>query len=127
MPTFAEYNAALQGLRSTRSENTEEACGVIPFSPAIREPAGALIYWNHGCGAGNLVPVPSPIQAICSHAASWEPISKWGIFGSAPSRNSRREAALEGFRKGPAKRPHGCRARALWLNGSVDAADPWAR
>jgi MoaA/NifB/PqqE/SkfB family radical SAM enzyme len=124
MPTFAEYNAALEGLRRTRPRNTEDACGVIPFSPAIREPAGALIYWNHGCGAGNLV-------CSISHSGNLSPCSFLGTdfqVGNIREHSLSelwREAALERFRKGPAKRAPGCRARALWLNGSVDAADPW--
>jgi MoaA/NifB/PqqE/SkfB family radical SAM enzyme len=124
MPTFAKYSAALEGLRSTRSRNTEHECGLNPFSPAIREPAGALIYWNHGCGAGNLV-------CSISHSGHLSPCSFLGTdfqVGNIRERSLSelwREAALERFRKGPAKRAPGCRARALWLNGSVDAADPW--
>lgn len=124
MPTFAEYNAALEGLRSTRQRNTEDACGVIPFSPAIREPAGALIYWNHGCGAGNLV-------CSISHSGNLSPCSFLGTefqVGNIREHSLSelwREAALERFRKRPTMRAPGCRARALWLNSSVDAADPW--
>ena len=101
MPTFAEYSAALECLGST--QNTELDCGVTPFSPATRELAGALIYWNHGCGAGNLV-------CSISHSGHLSPCSflgtdfQVGNIRECSMSELWREAALERFRRGPAKR-----------------------
>jgi MoaA/NifB/PqqE/SkfB family radical SAM enzyme len=131
MPTFAEYNSALKALDNSRWQGFGQDCDIGPFSPATRQPANAVIYWNHGCGAGNLV---------CSISNSGEvnPCSFLGSgfdVGNVRHRSLSdlwRDVSLERFRKPLAEegiQPHGfnqgCRARALWMNGSVDAPDPW--
>jgi len=55
MPTFREYEAALGDLAESGCRSVDQDCSVSPFSPAIRKSVNSLVYWNHGCGAGNLV------------------------------------------------------------------------
>ena len=130
MPTFEEYNSALEALDSSKWQDFEQDCGIGPFSPATRQPANSMIYWNHGCGAGNLV---------CSipHSGEVNPCSFLGSsFAVGNIRDHSlsdlwRDTSLERFRKPVAGGSHpfvfnqGCRARSLWLNGSVDAPDLW--
>jgi radical SAM protein with 4Fe4S-binding SPASM domain len=130
MPTFEEYNSALEALDNPGLRGITQNCELNPFSPTIRQPASSVIYWNHGCGAGN---------SVCSISQSGEvnPCSFLGPefeVGNVRDRSLSdlwRDVALERFRKPAANAApaltfnQGCRARSLWLKGSVDAPDPW--
>jgi radical SAM protein with 4Fe4S-binding SPASM domain len=130
MPTFAEYSAAVKALDPSRWPGDEQDCVIGPFSPATRQQVNSVIYWNHGCGAGNLV-------CSISNSGDVNPCSFLGSefeVGNIRDRSLSdlwRDVALERFRKSakdsaqPVGFNQGCRARALWLNGSVDAPDPW--
>lgn len=131
MPSFAEYNSALRALADPKWQDVTQNCEAIPFSPASRQPVGALVFWNHGCGAGNLV-------CSISNSGDVSPCSFLGFSFEVGNIRDRllsdlwRDASFERFRKTPPKHAaqphgfnHGCRARALWLNGSVEAPDPW--
>jgi len=131
MPTFSEYNAALGTLSDARLMKADPNCVVDPFSPALRRDTGALIYWGHGCGAGNLVCSIS-ISGDLSPCSFLGPGFRVGNVQDRCLSDLWRDVALTRFRTSAGGQtsdslpyPQGCRARALWLNGSVDAADPW--
>ena len=128
MPSFAEYNDALNVLAGAQGDKQFELCSIDPFSPHTRQEAQASIYENYGCGAGNLV---------CSVSLSGDvnPCSFLGPeFAAANIRNTSFEDIWhnsQGFRNirglsaGDGEFNGGCRARALVLNGSINAPDPW--
>jgi MoaA/NifB/PqqE/SkfB family radical SAM enzyme len=122
MPTFEQYSAALGRLSS--GYDTRQ---IDPFSPASRAEGQAITHANPGCGAGNLV---------CSISVSGQinPCSFLGPHFDAGNVAEQSLAELwhdsAGFREmrdrpGGGEFAGGCRARALVLNGSVDAPDPW--
>jgi [mycofactocin precursor peptide]-tyrosine decarboxylase / 3-amino-5-[(4-hydroxyphenyl)methyl]-4,4-dimethylpyrrolidin-2-one synthase len=134
MPSFAEYNTALNTLAALG--DTVELRHIDPFSPHSRSETQSVVHQNYGCGAGNLV---------CSVSVSGD-VNPCSFLGPRFVAANVRERTLAdiwhnstGFRSiralgnpEPASgRGHtatfagGCRARALVLNGSIDAPDPW--
>jgi len=137
MPTFAEYNNALNLLSQIPDNNAYEFCSIDPFSPQTRQEKQSTIYDNSGCGAGNSVCSISISGDVnpCSFlgndfvAANIRERSFEEIWhNSRQFRDMRANGSLtsscsdcegsEGFNGG-------CRARALVFNGSAYAADPW--
>ena len=129
MPSFAEYNNALNVVAGAQQENQFDLCSIDPFSPHTRRESQATIYDNHGCGAGNFV---------CSVSLSGDvnPCSFLGPeFAAANIRqtpfeeiwhNSHGFRSIRGLPGGDEESfSGGCRARALVLNGSINAPDPW--
>jgi radical SAM protein with 4Fe4S-binding SPASM domain len=135
MPTFQQYSDALLELESMRDDRLD-LNHIDSFSPARRQEASANVCQNHGCGAGN---------TVCSVSVSGD-ISPCSFLGpESYAANVRRESLKniwdhsQGFREiravpdsepfdnGPdaARFSGGCRARALVLNGSLNAPDPW--
>lgn len=128
MPTFAEYSTALGQLALMDADLRH----IDLFSPFSRRQSQAVTHQNYGCGAGNLV---------CSVSVSGEvnPCSFLGPqFAAASIRDQplaeiwHRSAGFRNMRALPPTEPDtgarfagGCRARALMLNGSVNAPDPW--
>lgn len=135
MPTFAEYNAALNTLARMDGEELELR-HIDPFSPHARRETQSVIHQNYGCGAGNLVCSVSvsgdvnpcsflgpefvaanvrerSLAEIWHHSTGFRAIR--ALPGSEPSSERGHTATFAG----------GCRARALVLNGSVNAPDPW--
>jgi radical SAM protein with 4Fe4S-binding SPASM domain len=128
MPTFTEYGTALGQLALMDADVRH----IDPFSPFSRHQSQSVIHQNYGCGAGNLV---------CSISVSGEvnPCSFLGPeFVAANVREQslaeiwHRSAGFRRMRDLPGSEPDtgarfagGCRARALVLNGSVNAPDPW--
>lgn len=135
MPSFAEYNAALNTLARIDND-TMDLRQIDPFGPYSRAESQSVVHQNYGCGAGNLV---------CSVSVSGDvnPCSFLGpAFVAANVRDSslaeiwRHSAGFRAIRALPGSEPAsgrgntatfagGCRARALVLNGSVNAPDPW--
>jgi len=138
MPTFEQYNTALNELAAQQSDRQFSIRHIDPFSPASRHDAQSVIYQNHGCGAGNLVCSVSVSGEVSpcsflgpeSYTASVRRESLKQIWNE--SRGFRAIRALpdsEPFDSGPdaARFSGGCRARALVLNGSINAPDPWIK
>jgi radical SAM protein with 4Fe4S-binding SPASM domain len=141
MPTFTQYSDALARLAAEGTPAGYDLREVDPFSPASRDETQPVTYTNLGCGAGNLV---------CSVSVSGE-INPCSFLGPGFNAGNVREQSLAslwhdsaGFREIrslPAGNPcggcgshdqhgdetfsGGCRARALVLNGSINAPDPW--
>jgi radical SAM protein with 4Fe4S-binding SPASM domain len=136
MPTFDQYNDAVNSLAAMENDNDLNLRHLDTFSPTTRKDAQSVIYQNHGCGAGNLV---------CSISVSGE-VSPCSFLGPESYTASIRTQSLkqiwsenQGFRairSMPDSEPlddgadaahfsGGCRARALVLNGSINAPDPW--
>jgi MoaA/NifB/PqqE/SkfB family radical SAM enzyme len=134
MPTFEQYNDALNELASL--QDGSQLRDLDPFGPFSRHGTQSIVYQNHGCGAGNLV---------CSVSVSGD-VSPCSFLGPAWYGASVRQQSLrqiwaesarfqairslpdaEAFDSGPgaARFSGGCRARALVLNGSANAPDPW--
>jgi radical SAM protein with 4Fe4S-binding SPASM domain len=136
MPTFAEYNDALTALVDLEDEIGYDMHTIDPFSPYARQETQSIVHQNYGCGAGNLV---------CSISVSGD-VSPCSFLGPAFTAANIRDTSLaeiwshsQGFRGIRALSPDepestrgntagftgGCRARALMLNGSINAPDPW--
>ena len=136
MPTFSQYADALDELASMQDGHDFGLRCIDPFSPRSRSEKQSVVYGNHGCGAGNLV---------CSVSVSGD-VSPCSFLGpESYTANVRLQSLKEvwdrgnGFRairslpdaepgdEGPraARFAGGCRARALVLNGSINAPDPW--
>jgi MoaA/NifB/PqqE/SkfB family radical SAM enzyme len=142
MPTFDQYTSALDAIASVAGE--ERLHHIDPFSPRIRAERQSVVHTNLGCGAGNLV-------ASISLSGGMNPCSFLGpeyVAGSVAetsftdlwhdSDGFRGIRALPGGNAcsgGCGSADHnsgdadhfagGCRARALVLNGHINAADPW--
>jgi mycofactocin biosynthetic radical S-adenosylmethionine protein MftC len=131
MPTFAEYTAALQSLTGLRLQDEDHECPATVFSPANRADSQTTLCSNGGCGAGT---------TVCSISSTGDlsPCSFLGagfVIGNLRSRSLAdlwSAAEMQPFRGEHCTRTgkarlfkEGCRARALWLNGAADAADPW--
>lgn len=135
MPTFQEYNHALNTLAGIKDRSQFELCSLDPFSPQAQSDAQAVTHDNYGCGAGN---------QVCSISISGDvnPCSFLGPdFVAANIRQKPFEDIWhrsQGFRQiralpGPAGSGQcksdtfcgGCRARALVYNGGINAPDPW--
>jgi MoaA/NifB/PqqE/SkfB family radical SAM enzyme len=140
MPTFEQYSDALARLEKGSDGGGFNLRHIDPFGPVSREPSQSVIYTNMGCGAGNLV---------CSISVSGD-TNPCSFLGPDYVAGSIRDTPLitlwhdsSGFRGiralpggnpcGSACHGHssngsftgGCRARALVLNGSINAPDPW--
>jgi mycofactocin biosynthetic radical S-adenosylmethionine protein MftC len=128
MPTFADYNSALNALSEVSRRYDFEVCSIDPFSPRTREDSQSIIYENFGCGAGNIV---------CSVSVSGE-VNPCSFLGPEHVAANIRDTPFQeiwhdsqGFRHiralpgGDGQFSGGCRARALVFNGSINAADPW--
>lgn len=130
MPTFEQYNTALNLLAELEIESDEADMNTIdPFSPHSRQDTQAVTYDNHGCGAGNLV---------CSISVSGD-VNPCGFLGSGFVADNVRQRPLSEIWHKSAKfneiRAYaggtdetfsgGCRARSLVFNGSANAPDPW--
>jgi radical SAM protein with 4Fe4S-binding SPASM domain len=130
MPSFEQYNDALNQLSLLQEDHDFGLNHIDPFSPASRQEVQSVIYQNHGCGAGNLV---------CSVSVSGD-VSPRSFLGPESYTANVRQQSLkqiwdesQGFRairalpdsepcdNGPdaARFSGGCRARALVLNGSI--------
>ena len=135
MPTFSEYNDALNALAGIKDATQFELCTLDPFGPQTRADTQAITHDNYGCGAGN---------QVCSISVSGDvnPCSFLGPdFVAANIRQQPFEDiwhSSRGFKEiralpGPDCSDNceskafsgGCRARALVYNGSVNAPDPW--
>lgn len=119
MPTYAQYADALQTL-------TGDSHAYDPFSPQSRTARQGKVCTNGGCGAGNLV---------CSISVRGD-VNPCSFLGSVfESGNVREHPFAEIWHEGERFREMrrrsgeefagGCRARALVLNRSVHAPDPW--
>ena len=151
MPTYDQYADALVRLQraghrddvgDNDGDNVGDDCGhaatraldPLVFGPEPREPHQARVFHNRGCGAGNLV------ASISIHGA----VNPCSFLGPAHDAGNVRERsfadiwhASAGFQAMRALSPitadngesdsfqGGCRARALTLNGHIDARDPW--
>lgn len=132
MPTFAEYNEALNKLARLANDAHFGVDVLDPFSAQSRAESQAVTSDNYGCGAGN---------QVCSISVSGDvnPCSFLGQAFVAANLRSQSFADIwhnsQGFREmrelpGPSSADGnvfagGCRARALTFNGSVNARDPW--
>jgi radical SAM protein with 4Fe4S-binding SPASM domain len=126
MPTFTQYDSALASLCGLPGA---DARVIDPFSPHLREETRASTQSNYGCGAGN---------SVCSISVSGD-VSPCSFLGPAFAASNVRERPFEEiWREGNTFRDiralpggtaetfsGGCRARALVLNGSANAPDPW--
>lgn len=129
MPTFAEYNQALNTLAGLDDQAGYQMCTIDPFSPHSRDEAQSQIYDNSGCGAGN---------TVCSISVGGN-VNPCSFLGSGFDAGNIRDTSFEeiwhrsqGFtaiRNLPGGSEDtfsgGCRARALVFNGSANAPDPW--
>jgi radical SAM protein with 4Fe4S-binding SPASM domain len=139
MPTFDEYSESLARLAASGSGGGYAMRHIDPFSPATRDDTQPVTYTNLGCGAGNLV---------CSISVSGE-INPCSFLGPAFNAGNvttqslaelwHTSAGFQSIRSLPGGNPcgggcgdegdgrfsGGCRARALALNGDVNAPDPW--
>jgi radical SAM protein with 4Fe4S-binding SPASM domain len=126
MPDFAGYSHAIDQLIDYGRADLRN---IDPFGPTAREAMQSVIHNDHGCGAGNLV---------CSISLSGD-VNPCSFLGPSYAAANLHEAPFEeiwhrsqGFRairSHPGGTPDtfsgGCRARALVLNGSINAPDPW--
>jgi radical SAM protein with 4Fe4S-binding SPASM domain len=131
MPSFSEYNEALNLLAQLRTVGNLDLCNLDPFSPKARVETMAVTNENHGCGAGN---------HVCSISISGD-VNPCSFLGPAfVSANIRETAFRDIWHEGNTFQRMrtsvntdnekgsfcgGCRARSLIFNGSVDAPDPW--
>jgi radical SAM protein with 4Fe4S-binding SPASM domain len=129
MPTFGQYNDALNRLAGLQHGAGFELCSLEPFSPQSRSESQAITNETYGCGAGN---------HVCSISLSGNvnPCSFLGpgfVAANVRTRpfadiwhNSQTFAAMRTRQIGQEDEFRGgCRARALVFNGSAHAADPW--
>jgi mycofactocin biosynthetic radical S-adenosylmethionine protein MftC len=129
MPDFEGYRDAIDQLVEYGRAGEADLRNIDPFGPAAREASQSIIHNDHGCGAGNLV---------CSISLSGD-VNPCSFLGPSHAAANLRDAPFEeiwhrsqGFRairslRGgtPDTFSGGCRARALVLNGSINAPDPW--
>jgi radical SAM protein with 4Fe4S-binding SPASM domain len=136
MPSYEQYNAALNELTQLQSDHEFGMRHIDPFSPASRRDEQSVIYQNHGCGAGNLVcsvsisgdVSPCSFLGRESYTANVRHQSLKQIWNeSSGFRSIRALPDSEPFDNGEnaARFSGGCRARALVLNGAINAPDPW--
>jgi radical SAM protein with 4Fe4S-binding SPASM domain len=142
MPTFEQYSDALGRLAMGGSPTGYDVRHVDPFSPATRDETQPVTYTNLGCGAGNLVCSISVSGNInpCSFlgpsfnagnvgeqslAALWHDSAGFRQMRSLPGGNPCGGCPSHDHEGGEGHFTGGCRARALVLNGSVNAPDPW--
>jgi radical SAM protein with 4Fe4S-binding SPASM domain len=136
MPTFAEYTEAIDVLAAMQVSAAFDIREIDAFGPRARDVSRGRVHQNYGCGAGNLV---------CSVSVSGD-VNPCSFLGPEFAAANLRERSLAdiwhdsaGFRAiralpgGEPASAHGetatfaggCRARALVLNGSINAPDPW--
>lgn len=136
MPTFTEYNESLNILAGMQEQGRFDLRELEAWSPRARQATQSVVHQNYGCGAANLV---------CSVSVSGDvnPCSFLGPEFAAASIRERsladiwhHSASFRAIRALPGGEPvsahgntatfaGGCRARALVLNGSINAPDPW--
>jgi radical SAM protein with 4Fe4S-binding SPASM domain len=135
MPTFQQYSDALLELESMGDDHLD-LNHIDSFSPARRQEASANVCQNHGCGAGNTVcsvsvsgdVSPCSFLGPESYTANVRGESLRNIWDHSQGfREIRVLPDAEPFDSGPdaPRFSGGCRARALVLNGSLNAPDPW--
>ncbi|MFX0095183.1 MAG: radical SAM protein [Candidatus Hodarchaeota archaeon] len=138
MPTFSEYMRALNELSNLKDINNGsfQFCNIHPWGPQTRLESQSLVYENFGCGAGNTVCSVSVSGDVspCSFLSPkyiagnirknslediWHNSSVFknirSLIGNQICLNCRNYESCGG----------GCRARALILNKSINAPDPW--
>jgi len=129
IPDYGDYHEAIDQLTEYGREGSASLRSVDPFGPAEREASQSIIHNDHGCGAGNLV---------CSISLSGD-VNPCSFLGSSYAAANLRDVPFEeiwhrsqtfrAIRDLPGGAPDtfsgGCRARALVLNGSINAPDPW--
>jgi mycofactocin biosynthetic radical S-adenosylmethionine protein MftC len=130
MPSFEQYNTALNLLADLQIEEAEaDLRSIDPFSPSLRADNQAVTYGNHGCGAGN---------TVCSISVSGN-VNPCSFLGEGFAVDNIRQRPLsEIWRKGQKfteirayeggtaeSFSGGCRARSLVFEGSANAPDPW--
>jgi radical SAM protein with 4Fe4S-binding SPASM domain len=129
MPSYEDYNEALNILQTIGEDSNFEFCNIDPFSPKTRQESQPNVYHNFGCGAGNLV---------CSISVSGD-MNPCSFLGNSFVAGNVRENSFshiwhnsQGFqniRNLPGGNEQtfsgGCRARSLVFNGSINAPDPW--
>jgi mycofactocin biosynthetic radical S-adenosylmethionine protein MftC len=129
MPDYRDYHEAIDQLTEYGYEGSASLRSIDPFSPMAREASQSIIHNDHGCGAGNLV---------CSISLSGD-VNPCSFLGSSYAAANLRDVPFEeiwhrsqtfrAIRDLPGGTPDkfsgGCRARALVLNGSINAPDPW--
>jgi radical SAM protein with 4Fe4S-binding SPASM domain len=125
MPSFSQYNDALQELADMASPGTDLR-SLDAFGPESRDATQPRIHTSHTCGAG---------QHVCSVSVQGDvnPCSFLGpgfnagnirntpfaqIWGTSQQFQLMRRPTENGFQGG-------CRARALAFAGGADAPDPW--
>jgi MoaA/NifB/PqqE/SkfB family radical SAM enzyme len=107
MPTYEQYSAALGGLMDSESEpliSTSPTCGAGRYlcSVSVQGNVNPCGFLGPAFATGNIR--EQPFETIWRHGQQMQ--------------RMRQPAEPGGFRGG-------CRARALVLAGSADAADPW--
>jgi radical SAM protein with 4Fe4S-binding SPASM domain len=133
MPTYAEYNEALNLLAAQQYENNFEMCSIDPFSPQSRVEAQAVTHENYGCGAGNHVCSISVSGDVnpCSFlgpgfvAANIRTLPFDSIWHTSQVFREFRSPSEPGSSDKGEVFHGGCRARALIYAGSIHAPDPW--
>jgi radical SAM protein with 4Fe4S-binding SPASM domain len=136
MPSFEEYIDILESLSETTNSKLFEFCSVHPWGPKTRENSQSIIYEAFGCGAGNTVSSVSVSGDVspCSFLGPkyiagnlrertfeqiWDSSSVFEKMRTIPGDEKCMNCSLYNTCSG------GCRARALAINGSISAADPW--
>ncbi|MFX1533863.1 MAG: radical SAM protein [Promethearchaeota archaeon] len=137
--SFSEYLHALKELSDMREHlpgTVFQFCSIHPWGPQTRINSQSLVYTNFGCGAGNTVcsvsvsgdvsPCsfldPSYIAGNIrdtSFQSIWHNSRTFKEIRSLPGNENCVECKHYGICGG------GCRARALFLNGSINAPDPY--
>jgi radical SAM protein with 4Fe4S-binding SPASM domain len=129
MPDFEAYGGALNELAALEAADDPDLHVIDPFSPVRRAPTQAVTHANHGCGAAN---------TVCSVSVSGD-VNPCSFLGpDYVADNIRRRSLAEIWQRSERFRAMralpggeagtfsgGCRARALVLNGAVNAPDPW--
>lgn len=122
LPEFSAYQNALRCL----GEDVDNLHAIDPFSPQARARTAGRVH-EGGCGAGNTVCSIS-VQGQVNPCSFLGTDFDTGSVRDRPFRELWDEGAtLLALRGTDEEFVGGCRARALALNGSVHAADPWER
>ncbi|MFX1254028.1 MAG: radical SAM protein [Promethearchaeota archaeon] len=140
MPSFSEYINALKVLSDMKDDPKTngfvQLCNIHPWGPETRRSSQSIIYTNFGCGAGNVtcsVSVSGDVSP-CSYlnpdyiAGNIKKDSLEDIWNNSPI--FRQLRSLKGNNTCKKCNDYaicrgGCRARALALNGSINASDPF--
>ncbi|MCP4134832.1 MAG: radical SAM protein [bacterium] len=136
MPGFHEYISALNALDAVKKELGIDIQNIHPWGPGSRGESQGMVYENFGCGAAN---------TVCSISANGT-VSPCSFLGREYRGGSLRKRSFreiwnesEPFQRlrnitineycGDCRHygvcSGGCRVRALVMNNSIDAPDPW--